>query len=156
MTKAEWSGWMQAIFSVIAIFMSAVLLRHQLRHSELAVKRAAVSRIRTFVAFLASYAERFTETADFNSVEMKRQAALLQSQINLAANIQADLLNLKWIAALESARAVAIQLKVLADCISADPKIGPVSRPAAKELASKIAGIESTVQEDHPGVRVWR
>ena len=156
MTKAEWSGWMQAIFSVIAILMSAFLLRHQLRHNELAIKRSAVSRIRTFVAFLASYVDRFTDTADFNSLEMKRQGALLQSQIDLSINIQADVLNIEWIAALESARAVAIQLKVLADSTSVDPKIGLQNRNAAKELALKIASIEATVVQDHPGVRVWR
>lgn len=155
MTKAEWSGWMQAIFSVLAILTSAVLVRLQLRHNELMIKRSAVSRTRTFVAFLGGYAERFTATADFNSVEMKRQSALLEAHINLDTNIPAELLNLDWIGALEAARAVAVQLKVLADCISADPALGPLSRPAAKELAGKLIAIEATVRKDHPGVRVW-
>ncbi|CAN7340208.1 hypothetical protein LJR074_001932 [Acidovorax sp. LjRoot74] len=156
MSKAEWSGWMQAVFSVVAILASALIVRYQMRHQELMVKRSAISRIRTFIAFLSSYADRFVNVQDFNEIEMKRQAALLNEQITLAATIPAELLKIEWIGAFEGARAIAVQFKVLADAVAANPSFGPQSRAVAQQLAEKLKGAEATVTKDHPGVRVKR
>lgn len=155
MTKSEWSGWMQAIFSVVAILFSGYMVRYQLRHQQLMVKKSAVSRIRTFVAFLSSYADRFVAITEFSELEMKRQSALLSEHVALASSIPAELLNLEWISALEGARSIAVQFRVLADAVAVNDAFGPPSRPIAQQLVAALAEIAKTVEQDHPGVRVW-
>lgn len=155
MTKSEWSGWMQAVFSVVAILFSGYMVRYELNHQQLMVKKSAVSRIRTFIAFLSSYADRFVGISEFSELEMKRQSALLSEHVFLASSIPAELLDIEWIAALEGARSIAVQFRVLADAVCADVAFGPPSRPIAQQLVAALAEIEKTVRQDHQRVRVW-
>ncbi|MBO9680786.1 MAG: hypothetical protein J7556_21350 [Acidovorax sp.] len=155
MTKAEWSGWMQAIGAILAILASFALVRHQLKEQQLLVKRAAVSRIRTFVAFSSSYAEGFLGIDKYTNLEMRRQSALLNEQIAMAATIPSELLNIEWIAALEGTRSIAVQFRVLVDAVAEDPRLGPQAREVGKQLAEKLADFEKTVVQDHPGFKIW-
>lgn len=60
MTKAEWSGWMQAVFSVVAIFAAAVFTWWQLR----APRKAAELAEKRRDLVLASVALRLCERAN--------------------------------------------------------------------------------------------
>lgn len=44
MTKAEWSGWVQAIFSVVAIVATALIVNYQQKAQRLAERNAIVRR----------------------------------------------------------------------------------------------------------------
>ena len=44
MTKAEWSGWMQAVFSALAIYAASRLTRWQIEQNRLSTQREADSR----------------------------------------------------------------------------------------------------------------
>lgn len=70
MTKAEWSGWVQAIGSVAAIFASAVLVLVQHRHSALAAQiaefKAAASKLLALQHILSdAHTQLIAVEADF-------------------------------------------------------------------------------------------
>lgn len=156
MTKAEWSGWVQAAGSVIAILASAFLLRYQMMQERLRIKRAAVVRTRSFVAFLSAYIELYLELANYSALDMRRLSSVTREQVGMASGIPGEVLNLRWIAALEGARAIAVQLSVLFDEVGQNSRMGSLLRTPILELQTKVNDIKDIVAKDHPGVRVWR
>ncbi|MEG0939915.1 MAG: hypothetical protein RSE32_13710 [Comamonas sp.] len=110
MTKAEWSGWMQAIGAVLAIVASALLMRHQVNIDRRAKERAAASRVRAFVTQLYATSLELKAPHVMSEPMLKMRRLMLEEWIQDSRGIEIEFVSSEWFDALHGARATAVRL----------------------------------------------
>lgn len=105
MTKSEWSGWMQAIFSVIAIFVAIVLPRWDDWRRQKQLRQQAY----VFLLMLASSIKELVQACENHDKSTVQERVFgLEETLQNARTIPLNMLNADWairtLASMELAR----------------------------------------------------
>lgn len=116
MTKPEWSGWMQAIFSVIAIVASAGFTWFQLWKSQRYLKQQAFNRFRAFADLTIGYFNAFCAAANPEISEVHLWRICLDELLLDARVLPIEHLESRQLKAFQAQRALLAQaLEILRD-----------------------------------------
>ena len=152
MTKAEWSGWMQAIGAVLAILGAFYLSSRQERSDLKRAQKSAVLRVKAFVAAVNAVAKSLNEFERLDEFYIYRQQAYLREMLSAGASISAEVLDAKWILAFESARLIATQLIVVCEAVLKDNDNLPEIYFLLNDYCEHLESVEEVVKGQHPGV----
>jgi len=160
MTKAEWSGWMQAIGAVLAILGAFYLSKIQESSNQLRLKKSAVIRVKVFASNVLSCARILGKVEVVEELEMMRHQAFLKETLAVGLAIPVEVLNGKWLHAFETSRLIATQLALLCDVLAKDDTKLPEAMIIIKRLVAHVDKIEGIVSKSYPGVNFseeeWR
>lgn len=152
MTKSEWSGWMQAIGGVASIIGAFLIASRQHSNQINLAKSVSVGRIRAFVASVSASVELLRDSEEVNPLEMQRQHSIIDVTLSSGSTISAEHLDVEWVGALEVARGIAAQLRVL--CIGVEKDLTYIDN--ARDLAGRFLNVltphEQFVRKGHPDV----
>lgn len=94
MTKAEWSGWMQAVFSVAAILAAALLTRWQITHQQETAQRLAALRrleLAEVALHVCSRSHRLSKSTSYDLLNGERGLHWLKRSEERWSNMTATL-----------------------------------------------------------------
>ena len=116
LTKSEWAAWIQAIFSILAIFGSAYIANRQFIKGEVVKEESAARQLMQFYAHLKNYYEQLSEIektiyeGQFSIDSMLNFYNLVNEIFTLLKAIRIEDLSAEWAAVSIMGRANTVQL----------------------------------------------
>lgn len=113
MTKAEWSGWMQAIGALIAILASVLIVSFQMNSAERIKQAAAARRVLSLVAGLNAALDPILALDPAKPLvgdSLCTSAMLVNEWVADARSIAYEDLSLEWMASLQLLRSIGIAI----------------------------------------------
>lgn len=156
MTKAEWSGWMQVLGTIAAIFGAFYLSRLQEKNNLKRLRKTSALKIMVFVANISACAHAIKKAEKIDRFEIKRQQAVVREHLSVALNIQADLLESRWYLAFEKSRIIAAQLIVFYDLIDQDIKNLAEVYICVESFCDLLEDVDNVVRSDYSGIVSWK
>lgn len=111
--KSEWANWMQAIGSVAAILFALYLPKFQERRAREALQKSVILRSRTLAGSVDAVLDTLLEQRSSWKKGAEHLRVALEEAHRNAQSIQSELLDLRWIMAIEGTRGIALQMAVV-------------------------------------------
>lgn len=111
MTKAEWSGWVQAVGSIAALYIALRIAAAQGHREQARAERLAYKRVVSFIGILRMVLQNMSTKHSDVSIQLVRNSrAVLQEALSEARSTPHEQLNAEWVSAFQIIRANLAQL----------------------------------------------
>lgn len=157
------ASWVQAVGSIAAILGAAHIANRQDRLARIRAKKLAVRQARSVCASLEAITESFDSSGSLWLHHATAMIALSDEQLVQARSIQAEILDLHWIAHIHGLRTLAIRLTAAYGKFRHSPEdkshpgLGQMGhyeilKAEVKEIQKHLNASRAFIMADYPGV----